>query len=740
MMESEILADLVWAAPFVGAAIVTFLSLFKGGKARGYIAVILLFVSAVSATLLVKMVLDNNAGFVQFSYPWITSLNVDVEIYVDTLSAFMALIVTWLCALIGFYSLKYMEGDSGWTRYWFFFSFFTGSMLLIVMSGNLLLTFVGWEGTGLASYALIGYWFMDEREKWVGDPDRKALGVSMEFAPSHSSVRALMFTRLGDVGLIAGIAVLYFVTNPHTLSISAIAQDSVVRQWGGELAVRGMLLPFLLVFSLGALAKSAQFPFHEWLVTAMTGPTSVSALIHAATMVKAGVFFMLRFTPIFYLLLRLLPAAAGDVSLYFTIITFIGAFTAFFMATQGIVAKELKLVLAFSTASQLGYMFMAAGASGLIGDFVNGFIATFSMLMSHAIFKASLFLAAGAVIHTVESRYMDEMGGLSKIMKVTFVAMLVAALSLSGLPPLMGFWTKDSVLEVVFQSGLLIPFLLAVVTASFTAFYSLRMVMKTFVVSPSARVVHMEEKHELHEAHAVMLGPYSLLAFATVAIGVLWLFVGSGFFTALAKHVLAIDEVPSAFSVKLNPSLTALSIVMVSIGLGAAYLMYGKPQFDRKVAGRMETSASLRGVRNFLFDRWYVNSVYYIVFVSGGRWLSNGLFKWLDTKVIDGFYHRFVPWFTTRLYVDGFKFFETGIIDRVYHSGVVTVFTKAVYGTFRYFETAVIDHVYHVYLVKAALSVSNGFRKVQTGRINHYILAFVLGFIVLVVMFLLGVL
>jgi NADH-quinone oxidoreductase subunit L len=476
----------------------------------------------------------------------------------------------------------------------------------------------------------------------------------------------------------------------------------------------------------------------------MTGPTSVSALIHAATMVKAGVFFMLRFTPIFFLASKelsvIMPSAGAEISLYFTIITFIGAFTAFFMASQGIVARELKLVLAFSTASQLGYMFMAAGASGLIGEFVNGFIATFSQLMSHAIFKASLFLAAGAVIHTVESRFMDEMGGLSKVMKVTFVAMLVAALSLSGLPPLMGFWTKDNVLEIVYETGLLIPFVLAVVTASFTAFYSLRMVMKTFVVHPSERVEHMEEKHELHEAHPIMLGPYSLLAFATLAIGLVWVFVGGSFFSALTKHVLAIEEIPQVFRVELNPFLTALSITMVAIGLGAAYLMYGKPNFERKVAQQMETNGGLRAVRNFLFDRWYVNSVYYIVFVRGGRWLSNGLFKWLDTRIIDGFYHRFIPWFTTRLYVDGFKFFETGIIDRVYNSGIVTVFTKTVNGTFKFFETAVIDNVYHVYFVKAALFVSNGFRKVQTGRVNHYILAFVLGFIILAVMFLLGVL
>jgi len=739
MTPSEIVANLTWVAPYIGAVIVLLFSMFKESRLRGYIAVSMLFLSALSSTILLTTVLGSSEGLVQFSYPWISTLQVELGVYVDTLAAFMALIVAWLCALIGFYSLKYMEGDTGLTRYWFFFSFFTGSMLLIVLSGNLLLMFIGWEGTGLASYALIGHWFTDREENCVGDPGRKIFGVSMHFAPSHSGIRALVFTRLGDVGFIAGIAVIYSLT--HSLSIAIMAQTAA--EWGGTLAIRGMLLPFLLFFSLGAMAKSAQFPFHEWLVTAMTGPTSVSALIHAATMVKAGVFFMLRFTPIIYLVGRelslLLPSAANDVNIYFSVIVYIGAFTAFFMATQGIVARELKLVLAFSTASQLGYMFMAAGSAGLIPEFVNGFIASFSHLLAHGIFKAAMFLAAGAVIHTIESRFMDDMGGLSKFMKITFVAMLIPALSLSGVPPLMGFWTKDNIIEVVYETRLFIPFVLAVVTAAITAFYAMRMVLVTFRTQPSERVRHMAEKHELHESHLIMLTPYTLLAIVTLVLGSVWIFFGADFYSALTRNVLAIEEKPVVFNVELNPLLTALSLAMVVLGLSLAYLTYGKPNFDKRIKKQLEANHGFRAVSDFLYDRWYLNGVYYKIFVYGGSKVSKGLFKWLDTAVIDGFYHRFIPWFTTKAYKNVFKVFETGVIDRGYHVAIVKGFTTTFNATFKYFETAVIDKGYNVLVGRVALFLSNGFRKIQTGRINHYLLAFLFGFLILILMFFLGV-
>jgi NADH-quinone oxidoreductase subunit L len=713
MSLNEIVANATWAAPFVGAALVLFLSMIlKKNKFRNAISVGSLLVTAVSATLLLKGVLESSTGVVQFSVPWIPALNVDFGLYVDSLAAFMVVIVAWLCFLIAVYSVKYMEDDSGLSRYWFFFSFFTGSMMLIVLSSNLLLTFIGWEGTGLASYALIGHWFTDEKKNWVGDHGGKALGTSMEFSPSHSGVRALIFTRLGDVGFIAGIALIYAFT--HTLSIPDMAAGAGT--WGPAMAIRGLLLPFLMFFSLGAFAKSAQFPFHEWLVTAMTGPTSVSALIHAATMVKAGVFFMLRFMPIFFLVLTVLrttmPASASSVTIFFTIVVYIGAFTAFFMATQAIVAKELKLILAFSTASQLGYMFMAAGSAGLIPDFTNGFIAAFSQLMAHGVYKAALFLAAGAVIHAVGSRFITDMGGLSKYMKYTFIAMLVSALSLAGLPPLIGFWTKDSIIESVYQTGLIIPITLAVCTIAITAFYSARLVIRTFRTQPSPNVTQLAETHKLHKTSWLMVGPYFVLALASLVLGVFWFFLGGDFYAALTKSVLGLVNKPTVFQVSLDPLTTGLSLGMLTVGLALAYMIYGKPNFQKNIAAKMQVSGGFRAIHDFLYQRWYIQSIYYIIFVNGGSKLYKGIFKYFDTKIINGFYHGFIPWFTTKTYKLGFKFFETGGIDRFYN----------------------------IAIAKAALSISNSFRKIQTGKINHYLLLLVVGFVLLMVFLLWGLL
>lgn len=713
MSLNEIAANAMWAAPFIGAAMILLFSMIlKKNRFRDAISVGSILISAIASTLLLNAVLESSTGVVQFSFSWIPAIGVNFSLYIDSLAAFMALIVTWLCFLISVYSVKYMDGDSGLSRYWFFFNFFTGSMLLIVLSGNLLLTFIGWEGTGLASYALIGHWFTDEKKNYVGDPDRKALGSSMEFSPSHSGVRALIFTRLGDVGLIVGIALIYVFT--HSLSIPEMAANAGT--WGPAMAIRGLLLPFLMFFSLGAFAKSAQFPFHEWLVTAMTGPTSVSALIHAATMVKAGVFFMLRFMPIFFLVLTVLnatmPASASSVTIFFTFVVYIGAFTAFFMATQAVVARELKLILAFSTASQLGYMFMAAGSAGLIPDFANGFVAAFGQLMSHGVFKAALFLAAGEIIHVVGSRFLKDMGGLSKFLKYTFITMLISALSLAGLPPLIGFWTKDSLIEAVFQTGLIIPFILAVATITFTAFYSVRLVFRSFQAPASPNVQQLEEKHKLHTHSWLMTGPYLILALVSVVLGGAWLFVGGDFYSALTKSVLSLPAPSEVFRVSLDPFTTGLSLAMLALGLGLAYLMYGKPNFQKNIGRQLEVSSGVRAVHDFFYDRWYLQSIYYKIFVNGGGKLSRGIYKWFDTKVIDGFYHGFIPWFTTKTYTLGFKFFETGGVDRLLNNLVA----------------------------KAALSVSNGFRKIQTGKINHYLLFLVIGFVLLIILFLWGVL
>lgn len=688
------LAFLTWQIPYVGAVLALLLN--RAGKVRDVIAVLAIFGAAISSTLVLQEVLTANEA-IHISYPWIRSLGVTFGVYVDSLAAFMALIVAWLSFLIAVYSLKYMEGDPGLTRYWFFFDFFVGSMLLLVLADNLVLMFLGWEGTGLASYALIGHWYTDEDEKCVGDIGRKALGVPMWFSPSHSGLRAIVFTRLGDVGFIAGIGVLYYLTG--TFSIPEIAQK--VGEWAGPLAHAGLLFPFLLIFSLGAFAKSAQFPFHEWLVTAMTGPTPVSALIHAATMVKAGVYFLLRFAPIFVLAAHEVHVAEPQVHAYFTAVALIGGFTAFFMATQALVSRELKLILAFSTASQLGYMFLALGAAGLIAEFPLGFLAGFSHLMSHAIFKASLFLIAGAVIHAVHSRFIDDMGGLWKVMKWSFLAMSIAALSLMGVPPLMGFWTKDAIIEVAKESGIFLAYLFGVVTAGLTAFYSTRMVIRTFLYDKSENVKHAEEHHHLHEAHPLMLIPYLALALISLVVGLAWPVYGPELLSAMVSHVLGIHE---AFHphVELDPTLLATSLAMVFGGMAVALGLY-MTAGGRVAVRSMRANPVGKVMHDFLYDRWYINSLYYIVIAGGFAFLSRTIFKYFDSLIVDGFYHRFIPWLTDRLSNLGFKYFETEVIDETYHDRIVRMF-KA-------FGSCV--------------------RRLQTGLVNQYLVMFFIGLMII---------
>ncbi|MDK2373113.1 MAG: NADH-quinone oxidoreductase subunit L [Candidatus Korarchaeota archaeon] len=691
-------AFLTWQIPYIGAILALLLN--RAGKVRDVIAVLAIFGAAVASTLTLQEALASEEA-IHISYPWIKSLGVTFGVYVDSLAAVMALIVAWLSFLIAVYSLKYMEGDPGLTRYWFFFDFFVGSMLLLVLADNLILMFLGWEGTGLASYALIGHWYTDEDEKCVGDIGRKALGVPMWFPPSHSGLRAIVFTRLGDVGFIAGIGAIYYFT--HTFSIPEIAH--MVGEWAGPLAHAGLLFPFLLIFSLGAFAKSAQFPFHEWLVTAMTGPTSVSALIHAATMVKAGVYFLLRFSPIFVLAAHEIPAAEPQVHAFFTAVALIGGFTAFFMATQALVSRELKLILAFSTASQLGYMFLALGAAGLIAEFPLGFLAGFSHLMSHAIFKASLFLVAGAVIHVVHSRFIDDMGGLWKAMKWSFLAMSLAALSLMGVPPFMGFWTKDTIIEVAKESGVFLAYLFGVVTAGLTAFYSTRMVIRTFLYEMSENVKHAEEHHHLHEAHPLMLIPYLALALVSFIVGLSWPVYGPKILGAMVSNVLGIHEEFHPH-VHLDIGLLATSLTMVFGGMLVAIGLYMTSSGRVTVRSLRENPAG-KVIHDFLYDRWYINSIYYIVIVGGFAWLSRTIFKYFDSLIVDGFYHRFIPWLTDRLSVLGFKYFETEVVDETYHDRIVRMF-KA-FGSY--------------------------VRRLQTGLVNQYLVAFFIG--LLVVLFLL---
>ncbi|BBE42482.1 NADH-quinone oxidoreductase subunit L [Conexivisphaera calida] len=646
----------IWLVPFAAAVVMAVAWLLGVRRERfyGLMSVLSILVAAIVSTFALYNVLALHETIdAVSSWNWVslnlgsgTSLTIGVGSYLDGLGAIMAVIVSWLSFLIAVYSLEYMKGDWGVQRYFFFITFFVGSMLLLVVAENLVLMFIGWEGTGLASYALIGHWYTDEEDKWVGVPGRKALGLPMYFEPSNSGVRALMFTRLGDVGFLVGMSVLFLVA--HTFSIPGLAASA--GSWMAYLANNDLLAAVLFIFTLGALAKSAQFPFHEWLVTAMTGPTPVSALIHAATMVKAGVYFVLRFAPIFFVG----AVAAGVVAeaqsqVYFGIVAALAALTAFMMATMAIVSNEFKLVLAYSTASQLGYMILAAAAGGLLvtqgsaalAAMDQGVFAGLAQLLSHAVFKAALFLIAGWALHVAESRFIDDMGNYAKYMKATAVAMWLSGLSLAAIPPLSGFFSKELVLESVAQSGYTVLYLVAVVTAFFTAAYTTRLAVRVFHLPPIHAHAEEYEGHEgahgPREAPSLMLGPYFLLALGALLLGIFWPIAGSklsqGVYQTLS--VLVRPEFMPAIDVA-TIAITSLLVVDILLVV-AAYLR----RVDFMSAVR--SSRLLSDIHSFLFDRWYINSIIYYAFVYSFIGLS--LVLHVVDHGIDVFYHRLLPTF-----------------------------------------------------------------------------------------------
>jgi len=682
---------LAWLAPYLATATVMVLSK-SSWRAKSLVSIAALLLSALVSTIGLLEVAQGHEVHVYFQ--WVKTLGVNIGVLFDGLSSIMAAVVSWLSFLIAVYSYEYMRGEGGETRYWLFFTFFVGSMMLLVLSDNLLTMFIGWEGTGLASYALIGHWFTDEEERWVGDPGRRALGVPMWFEPSHSGLRALVFTRLGDVGMVFGVATL------HTLIGTTLLSEVARGTWAASLLTRGVLPAFLWLLFLGAMAKSAQFPFHEWLVTAMTGPTSVSALIHAATMVKAGVYFLLRFAPILVAAHAALAAAGAPQAIpsFLESLALIGAFTAFMMATMALVSRELKLILAFSTASQLGYMFMGVAVGTLALGSIGGLTAGLAHLMSHAVFKAALFLAAGAVIHAVHSRFIDDMGGLASSMKLTAAAFLLASLSLSGVPPFAGFWTKDEIIHLSAEAGLLVPTLLAVVTAGLTATYTARVFARVFAGTP--------REHHAHEPGPAMLAPYLTLGLLSLGLGITWPFVSKGFESTL-EHTLGVTQSAPLSEAAPIAGATEATLALALLGFLATLYLYAFRSWNPYV--RVRESGLLRGVHSFLYDRWLINPVYYRVIVAGFRKLSELTYRFVDSGLVDALYHRVLPAAFTGLSRIAYRLIEPGY-----------------------------DALLHVHLVNLFKALWSSFRRMQTGRAPHYLIYLWLGASILLLLVLAG--
>jgi NADH-quinone oxidoreductase subunit L len=534
-------------------------------------------------------------NFVIFNWISSGSLNLNWSIYIDALTAIMLVVVTVVSFLVHVYSIGYMSHDPDKPRFMGYLSLFTFAMLMLITSDNFLQLFFGWEGVGLASYLLIGFWFKK--------PSANA-----------AAIKAFVVNRVGDFGLAIGIFLIYKFTG--SLNFSEVFQfiPNLVDKKINFIGIEGNIITFICVFLfIGAMGKSAQLFLHTWLPDAMEGPTPVSALIHAATMVTAGVFLVVRCSPIYEY------SAISQ-----TLIITVGASTAFFAATIGLVQNDIKKIIAYSTCSQLGYMFFAAG----IGAY---HIAIFH-LFTHAFFKALLFLCAGSVIHSLhEEQDIRKMGGIYKKIPYTYAFMVIGTLAITGFPFLSGFYSKDAILEAAFFSSNSMgsyATIIGVITAILTSIYSWRLIYKTFHGNYRNENYAFEK---VHESPLVILAPLFLLTLGAVFAGFLFkdIFIGidhqvfwNGSIFFKEKFVL---QHPPYWFLYFTPVVGFLIIFI-------AYYLYLK---NENILNQLKETH--KPVYEFLLNKWYFDEFYEFLFVKPAKVLGNFLWSKGDEKIIDGY-------------------------------------------------------------------------------------------------------
>ena len=533
-------------------------------------------------------------------FTWIAAGNfrAGFDLQMDQLTVVMVLVVTGVGWLIHIYSTGYMAHEGGYYRFFSYLNLFMFFMLILVLAANYVLLFVGWEGVGLASYLLIGFYFL---KKSASDAGKKAFIVN----------------RIGDFGFMLGMFLLFRTF--HTLDFNTLFDLKHAAGWQAEpWGQFGTFTIACLLLFMGACGKSAQLPLYIWLPDAMEGPTPVSALIHAATMVTAGVYVVARSHVLF---------THSETAL--VVVAIVGCATAFFAATIGLVQTDIKKVLAYSTVSQLEYMFLACG--------VGAFSAGIFHLMTHAFFKALLFLAAGSVIHAMGGEQdMQKMGGLSKKIKYTFATMLIATLAITGFPPLAGFFSKDAILLSAFQiSGGHPLYLIGLLTALLTSFYMFRLIFLTFYGKPR----YDERKVHVHESPWSMLGPLVALAVLSIVGG--WaaapaLGGGRDYFADFLAPVFggheSAEALGEAAAHNLELTLAFVAVSAALAGWGVAYWLYlSRPSKPAEFA------KSMKGVYTTLLNKYYVDELYAAAIVRPLLWISTNVFwKTVDVGVIDG--------------------------------------------------------------------------------------------------------
>ena len=633
-------------APLVGAAIAgLFGTKFFGNLIGRSVAHTVTILGVAIACVLSFMVLNDVMAGARFNdtiYTWMQlgELSLEVGFLVDPLTAMMMVVVTFVSLMVHIYTIGYMAEDEGYARFFSYISLFTFSMLMLVMSNNFLQLFFGWEAVGLVSYLLIGFWY------------KRPTAI-------FANMKAFLVNRVGDFGFILGIGLLLAYSGSMSYD-GVFAQKDVLVQQVLPGTNWNLLTVACICLFIGAMGKSAQFPLHVWLPDSMEGPTPISALIHAATMVTAGIFMVSRMSPLFEL---------SDAALSFVLV--IGSITALFMGFLGIVQNDIKRVVAYSTLSQLGYMTVALGVSAYP-------IAVFH-LMTHAFFKALLFLGAGSVIMGMHhDQDMRNMGGLWKYMPITWFTSLLGSLALIGTPFFSGFYSKDSIIEAVGKStiaGSDFAYFAVMAGVFITAFYSFRMYFLVFHGKERFGQAHDAHGHDAHDDHHddhhhglapgqkphespwVVTLPLILLAIPSVIVGYLTIgpmlfgdFFGNAIFVDVTKHV-AMKELADAFHGPVEMAAHALHTSVLYLALGgvvtAAVFYLWLPQIPAFFA------RVLAPIKNILDNKYYMDDFNQAVFAKGARVLGTGLWKRADQGLIDGWVvngsTRVVAWFSANV-------------------------------------------------------------------------------------------
>lgn len=586
---------LVLFLPLISGIIIGLFNKRLPHKLSGWISSIIMAYVAILGIILFQhqLYFDTPTHLILTKWIYIDNLQIDWAIYLDRLSALMVVVVTVISAIVHFYSIGYMEHDHNLPRFMSYLSLFTFFMLMLVLSDNFLQLFFGWEGVGLCSYLLIGFWYHKD-------------------SACYASVKAFIVNRVGDFSFLIGIFLIYYFWGTLKFSeVFAIApqiSNLKMQIFSCELSVIEVSCMFLFI---GCMGKSAQIGLHTWLPDAMEGPTPVSALIHAATMVTAGVFLLVRCSPLYGLAIH---------TLHF--VTIIGAITCLFAATIAIAQNDIKKVIAYSTCSQLGYMFFACG--------VSSYEAGMFHLFTHAFFKALLFLCAGNVIHAMsDEQDISKMGGLYRKIPFTYVLFVIATIAIIGIYPLAGYYSKDAILESAYMSDSLwgkFAYKMGIIAAFCTAFYSIRLLILVF--HGQARYSEAIAK-KIHESPYVMTLPLAVLALGSIFAGMWGEHIGmisaeAGYFGAsihnLSDILAELDRVP--ILVKYMP------MIVSAIAIFLAYVIF----INLSVASKLVNMFSF--IRKLFSNKYYVDEIYDILFVRALRLKAYCAF-WIDRNIID---------------------------------------------------------------------------------------------------------